>query len=152
MTFKIEILRTATNVNEHIDMMDFLNQNTDPLLKKLGEPYTHFLWQMMADKHLIAHLNKFESATGKIVYMIGMSIDGLDYFISTEDDRPALNDPLMKHKAHLWDMLSKQTKANKLMVVFTDEQRRALGECPDNTQLERYVHTVMIEQSLKDSK
>lgn len=147
MTFKVEVLRTANTVSDHIDMMDFLNHNEDPLLKKLGEPYTHFLWQMMADKYLLATLNKFETVTGQVVYMIGMTINGLDYVISTADEKVTPPDPFSVHKAKLWDELSTKHRNNKLRIIGTDEQRRTLGDL-DVDQLLHYLELTIVGKDL----
>jgi hypothetical protein len=148
---KIDVLRTASNVSEHIDLMDFLNHNAEPLLKELGSPYTHFLWTMMADKPLTAALNRFETEQGDVVYMLGMTHDGLDYVITTKGGKEPRVDPLIKHKARLWDTFEEQFKANKLRVTFMDEPRRFIGEVRNESCLHRYLDYIHLEQEAKNA-
>lgn len=105
MTFKVEILKISKNTSEHIDLMDLVNHNEDPLLKQLGSPFTDFMWRMIGDAEITVMLSKCTDITDKVVYALGMTLNGVDYMLSTHQGKELAPSPFIQHKARMYDTL-----------------------------------------------
>lgn len=120
MLFTTEVLKVSKTVSDHIDLMDFLNHNEEPFLKALGEPFTNFLWQMMADKDLTAVLNKFVTEEGQVVYSLGMSMSDIDYILTSPAPKPPEKFSDVQRQAHMWNLLGKTMVTRGLSVLRHD--------------------------------
>lgn len=120
MLFTTEVLKVSKTVSDHIDLMDFLNHNEEPFLKALGEPFTNFLWQMMADKDLTAVLNKFVTEEGQVVYSLGMSMSDIDYILTSPAPKAPEKFSDVQRQAHMWNLLGKTMVTRGLSVLRHD--------------------------------
>ncbi len=120
MLFTTEVLKVSKTVSDHVDLMDFLNHNEEPFLKALGEPFTNFLWQMMADKDLTAVLNKFVTEEGQVVYSLGMSMSDIDYILTSPAPKAPEKFSDVQRQAHMWNLLGKTMVTRGLSVLRHD--------------------------------
>lgn len=120
MSFTTEVLKVSKTVSDHVDLMDFLNHNEEPFLKALGEPFTNFLWQMMADKDLTAVLNKFVTEEGQVVYSLGMSMSDIDYILTSPAPKAPEKFSDVQRQAHMWNLLGKTMVTRGLSVLRHD--------------------------------
>lgn len=138
MLFTTEVLKVSKTVSDHVDLMDFLNHNEEPFLKALGEPFTNFLWQMMADKDLTAVLNKFVTDKGQVFYSLGMALDGIDYVLTTPAPKAPEVFSDVQRQAHMWNLLGKTMVTRGLSVLRHDGPSLASFDA-----LEAYLTTLM---------
>lgn len=72
-----------------------------------------------------------------------MVVDGIDYLI--HDGVPP---EASYKKASFYDTFVKQFERHKVRLIFTDEPRRHIGEVSNQTQLERYLNFVQMEEDV----